>query len=298
MKKAYVVGTNVSTSLSPTIFEYWFKKYNIRSASYECVEVLESRFDFYIESLLKQEDLVGLNITIPYKEKITTYAEPETKNAAHTIGAVNYIYKLGTKWIGRNSDCDGFWGAVKPFNKKIKRDTAIVIGFGGAAKAIIFALLAHPLPIYNFKKIKVFNRSFERLKKEYDQGIFQKLQLNQIEKIKKTIEIFSFDELEKHMHTGDLIINTTPINPLSTSGNWKINKDTFGFDAVYRPRTGTGFLEHFGSKKRIEGIKMLVFQAQPCFRQWFMYFDDRTLHPFKPEADEELFDLLYKKLEQ
>jgi len=297
MKKAYVVGTNVSTSLSPTIFEYWFKKYKIWSASYEYVEILEDRFDYYIESFLKQEDLIGLNITIPYKEKIITYAKPEERSTSHTIGAVNYIYKLGTKWIGRNSDCDGFWGAVEPFNKKIKRDTAIVIGFGGVAKAIIFALLAHPLPIYNFKKIKIFNRNFNKLKKEHDRGIFQNLHPNQIKKIKKTIEIFSFDELEKHTHTGDLIINTTPINPLSASGNWKIKEDAFGFDTVYRPRTGTGFLEHFGWKKRIEGIKMLVFQAQPCFRQWFMYSDDRTLQPFKPEADEELFDLLYKKLE-
>lgn len=298
MKKAYVVGTNVSTSLSPTIFEYWFKKYKIWPASYEYVEILEDRFDFYIKSFLKQEDLVGLNITIPYKEKIINYVETETRNAAHTIGAVNYIYKLGTKWMGRNSDCDGFWGAIEPHNNKIKRDTAIVIGFGGAAKAIIFALLAHSLPIYNFNKIKVFNRNFKRLKKEHNKGIFQNLKPNQVEKIKKTIEIFSFDELENHTHTGDLIINTIPINPLSTSGNWKINKDAFGFDTVYRPRTGTGFLEHFGLKKRIEGIKMLVFQAEPCFRQWFMYSEDHTLHPFKSGADEELFDLLYKKLEQ
>ena len=71
-KKAYVVGTNVSTSLSPEIFNYWFKKYKI-NAEYGYIEIKEENFDREIKSILKNKDLVGLNITMPYKEKILPY---------------------------------------------------------------------------------------------------------------------------------------------------------------------------------------------------------------------------------
>ena len=86
-----------------------------------------------------------------------------------------------------------------------------------------------------------------------------------------------------------VIVNTTPINPLNKNTNWNINTTTKGFDIVYRPRKGTGFLEHFNPNFRIEGIQMLVYQAAPCFKLWF---------GIEPEVDEEIFKLLYKKLEE
>ena len=64
----------------------------------------------------------------------------------------------------------------------------------------------------------------------------------------------------------------------------KINEDTFGFDVVYRPRTGTGFLEYFGWKKRIEGIKMLVFQASSSN---FRFSNIRILEKSKPLGRED-----------
>jgi len=69
MKKAYVVGNNVKTSLSPNIFRHWFEKYNI-NGEYGYVEIQEKDFDQKIKILLKEEGLVGLNITIPFKERI------------------------------------------------------------------------------------------------------------------------------------------------------------------------------------------------------------------------------------
>ena len=68
-KKAYVVGTNASTSLSPAIFNYWFEKYSI-NATYGYKEIKEENFNEEIKIILKEKGLVGLNITMPYKEKI------------------------------------------------------------------------------------------------------------------------------------------------------------------------------------------------------------------------------------
>ena len=77
VKKAYVVGTNVSTSLSPSIFQYWFNKYNI-DGKYGYKEIKENVFDEKIKSILKEEGLCGLNITIPFKEKIIPYLTSKT----------------------------------------------------------------------------------------------------------------------------------------------------------------------------------------------------------------------------
>ena len=68
-KKAFVVGVNVSNSLSPTIFNYWFNKYKI-DAEYGYIQIKEESFDNDIKLILKEKDLIGLNITMPYKEKI------------------------------------------------------------------------------------------------------------------------------------------------------------------------------------------------------------------------------------
>ena len=66
-KKAYVVGTNVSKSLSPLIFNYWFKKYKI-NGSYNYKEIKEKKFDLEIKKILQEEGVRGINVTIPFKK--------------------------------------------------------------------------------------------------------------------------------------------------------------------------------------------------------------------------------------
>jgi len=69
MKKLYVVGNKASKSLSPTIFNYWFRKYNIK-ASYGYLELTEKNFHNKIKDILEKKDTLGLNVTIPFKNKI------------------------------------------------------------------------------------------------------------------------------------------------------------------------------------------------------------------------------------
>ncbi|MDC3023796.1 shikimate dehydrogenase, partial [Pelagibacteraceae bacterium] len=69
MKKIYVVGNRASKSLSPMIFNYWFKKYNIQ-ASYRYLEFTEKNFHKKIKEVLEKKDTLGLNVTIPFKNKI------------------------------------------------------------------------------------------------------------------------------------------------------------------------------------------------------------------------------------
>ena len=160
MKKAYVIGINASKSLSPTIFNYWFKKHNIKG-EYGFKEIDEKNFNNIIPTILKEKDLCGLNITIPFKEKIIEYLNSIDKNAEQ-IGAVNCISKTKEGFEGTNTDWIGFeesikWQEKHSTSKITKKETAIVIGYGGAAKAIIYSLLKT-----GFKKIRVFNRSFTK----------------------------------------------------------------------------------------------------------------------------------------
>lgn len=181
-KKAYVIGTNVSSSLSPTIFNYWFEKYNI-DAKYGFKEIEEERFDKEIKLILKEDGLCGLNVTMPFKEKITPYltsTEP-VKSLNQSSDKIktrvqDYIKELNEKIklpvncvsidsggiIGKNTDRVGFENAclTKLNNNPTKNiNRAIIIGYGGAAKAIIYSLVS-----MRYRHVIVFNRTFDKIK--------------------------------------------------------------------------------------------------------------------------------------
>ena len=190
--RAFVVGSNVSKSLSPTIFNYWFGKYRI-NAEYGYKEIKEESFDKKIKLILKEDGLRGLNITAPFKEKIISYLDVLEKHSIQ-IGAVNCVSKTGKTLEGMNTDWMGFEDSLKwaqnNITLKIKeKNIAAVIGYGGSAKAIIYSLL-----LMGFKTIKVFNRSFDKIKKL------------------KNITPHNLDELEDHFKGADLIVNTVPTN--------------------------------------------------------------------------------------
>lgn len=330
-KKAYVIGTNVSTSLSPAIFQYWFKKYNI-DAEYGYVEIKEDNFDREIKTILKKEGLVGINITIPFKEKIVPHLTKIDTNDAiekslvkdyyFCADAVNCVTIKKNQLIGKNTDWRGFGGAYFRNSKKnyesdfvIPKEhrTALVFGYGGAGKAVTFSLLRNIL----WKQIIVCNKTFEKIKTiqgvylptpsekgffsygDHDDELVKKYLkegLNIKERRKLGSEGLTFvdciktEEIPKHISKADLAINTTPNNPLKKFENLKIKSHCEGFDIVYRPREGTGFLKHFKKENRIEGIHMLVHQAAPCFKEWFGVEPDTQ--------DAELFKALFKKMNE
>lgn len=264
IKKAYVVGSKTSESLSPVIFNYWFKKYNI-NAKYSFKEIEPKNFDNQIIKILKETNVVGLNITIPFKETIINKLDKIDTHSSK-IGAVNCVFKKNKNWHGTNTDWTGF---LKPLNTSIKKKlikNPIIIGAGGAAKAIIYALKYQKI-----NEIKVFNRSYEKIK-----------DLNK----KNNIKTFKLSEINNHIKKKSIIINTTPTNVFKGIKNISLDKDSIGYDIVYRPNT-TQFLSHFKKKNRIHGIDMLIFQAIPCFKRWF---------GVEPKIDSGLYELLYKEI--
>ena len=264
IKKAYVVGTGVSKSLSPTIFNYWFKKYNI-VGEYEYVEIKEKNFDEEIQIILKQKDLCGLNITIPCKERIIPYLS-DIDTDSKKIGAINCVTKNQLGLWGANTDWTGFTNSLADFKKINKK--AIVVGYGGSAKAVIYALKK-----MKYKEIKVFNRTFKKIKNL------------------KGLQPHELYDLPKYIKDADIVINTIPqknfyTKKIMNTDDYKKNeKKILGYDLAYTEKTN--FLEFFPHNRGISGINLLIHQAIPCFEKWFGK---------KPKIDKVVFEILIEKL--
>ena len=150
MKQFFVIGDKASKSLSPVIFNYWFKKYKV-SAHYSFVEVTKENFNKTLTKKLKEKNIKGFNVTIPFKKNILKHVDSKTIHA-QKIGAVNCV-TVGKKIKATNTDWIGYLNSIK--NEKIKKNKNILIlGYGGAAQAIYYGL-----GLKGYKNINVFNRS-------------------------------------------------------------------------------------------------------------------------------------------
>jgi shikimate dehydrogenase len=260
MKKFFIIGDQASKSLSPLIFNHWFKKYNIQ-AKYSFLEVTKKNFNSEIVKKLNDKKTQGLNVTIPFKKDIIKYLDNKNVHA-QKIGAVNCV-TVGKKIKGINTDWVGYLNSIKK-EKINKNQNILILGFGGASQAIYYGFF-----FKGYKNVSVFNRS----KKIINIGETNKYTQN-------------YSLINPYLIKSDLIINTTPINPLNKKQINLIKKTTIISDIVYKPKE-TPFLKEFKFNKKIYGITMLVEQALPCFKQWFGFF---------PAVDESLIKKIYKKI--
>ena len=131
-------GRPVKHSLSPFIHNYIFQKSNL-DAVYLCFDISYGRVETAVESI-KALEMIGVNVTIPYKEKVIKCLDKIDKTASK-IGAVNTIKNVNGRLIGYNTDIKGFMLSLEKkasFSAKSKK--AVVLGAGGAAKAVCCGL--------------------------------------------------------------------------------------------------------------------------------------------------------------
>ena len=135
MKTFGLIGKKLGHSFSQKYFEEKFKRSGILNSRYLNFEL--ENIDV-LKSLLKTRSFSGLNVTIPYKESVIPFLD-SLSDEAKTIGAVNTIAFKSGKLIGHNTDHIGFRNSIKPFLENTM-DRALILGTGGAAKAVVFAL--------------------------------------------------------------------------------------------------------------------------------------------------------------
>ena len=137
MKKYIVIGNPIDHSLSPKLHNYWIKKNNIE-AIYEKKKIKESDIEFIV-SEIKKEIITGANVTVPFKKKVIQYMD-ELSPEANEAQSVNTIYSQNGKLIGHNTDISGFELGIKYSKYDIKNKIVFILGAGGVAPSIIYAL--------------------------------------------------------------------------------------------------------------------------------------------------------------
>ncbi|RZP04423.1 MAG: shikimate dehydrogenase [Flavobacteriales bacterium] len=241
MDKYGLIGNNIDYSFSKTFFNSKFKKEE-RTDSYENFDIPD--LCQFSEVLRKNPKLKGLNVTIPYKESIIKYIDIIDSNA-RKIGAINTIKITDNgKLIGYNTDYIGFKESLKnllPLSKK----NALVLGTGGASKAIVYVL-----KFLNYKVTQV-----SRVKKE---------------------GITTYKELNKELIIEhQLIINCTPLGTFPNVDEYPnipyqyITKNHLIFDLIYNPlETMFMKLSKEQGARVSNGLKMLEYQAEEAWSIW------------------------------
>ncbi|MFT2007301.1 shikimate dehydrogenase family protein [Pontibacter sp. 13R65] len=137
MRKFGLIGRKLGHSFSKRYFTEKFEREGITGAAYELYELAE--IPEFPELLHREPELVGLNVTVPYKEVVIPFLD-ELDPAAAAIGAVNTIWVEGGKTKGYNTDFIGFKQTLEEFYPVAQQGQALVLGTGGAAKAVLAAL--------------------------------------------------------------------------------------------------------------------------------------------------------------
>lgn len=157
--KLGIIGKNISYSFSKKYFEDKFQRLMLKNYTYDVYDLQDLSG---IENVLETPDLLGLNVTIPFKEKILPYLD-ELSDEAQKTGAVNCILiKNGIK-KGFNTDVYGFEKTLL-LHRKPSHDSAIILGNGGAAKAVQYVLEQHQIPYITVSRTTELN--YENLSSE------------------------------------------------------------------------------------------------------------------------------------
>ncbi|NQU68554.1 MAG: shikimate dehydrogenase [Candidatus Marinimicrobia bacterium] len=257
-RKFAVIGNPVDHSLSPQLHKNVFDQLGI-DAEYTKMKCPESDLSAMMERL-RSGEWDGLNITIPHKQKIIPLLD-KLNPRAHSIGSVNCVTNDNGALIGYNTDWFGFSMSLKLNQISVQGHSCVVIGAGGAAYAIVYALLRE-----GANSIAVANRSHANSEK-----LVEKLSVIQNDCLLHSIP---FEQLNVAMNSASIIVNTTPVGMGSNpdeipAPKTAITSSQILIDIIYSPMK-TEFLK-FGERigaKIINGLDMFIYQGLASLDIW------------------------------
>ena len=262
MKKFLVIGNPIEHSLSPKLHNYWIKSNNI-DAIYEKTKLDKGELENIVLQI-KQKEIDGANITVPFKKAIIPFLDDLSIEANNTQ-SVNTLYLKDNKVIGHNTDIIGFETSIEKSKFNVFNNEVLILGAGGVVPSIIFALKKMKV-----SKIKISNRTKEKAEN--------------LKKLFKDIEIIKWGQMPNF----DVIINATSIglkkDDYINIDFSLISKNNLFYDVIYNPGE-TNFLKTGKSLGNtiLNGKLMFIYQALSAFNIW---------HGIEPRVNENVIKLL------
>ena len=253
-KKAFVIGHPIAHSRSPVIHGYWLSSLGL-DGSYERIDVAPGDLRTFIADLSKN-GFVGGNVTIPHKEVVREFVTRPSE-AAELIGAVNTLWSADGILHGDNTDAQGFASNLENYQPGWSSvSSALVLGAGGAARAILYALVQAGI-----RDIRVVNRTLARAQELAD-------------RFGNGVSAHSWDDMHELAAEVELVVNTTSVGmggkgpaPLDVG---ILPAAALVTDIVYTPLQ-TPLLAAASARglRTVDGLGMLLHQAAPGFERWF-----------------------------
>ena len=253
---AYVIGWPIGHTRSPALHGHWLKRYGI-AGHYVPLPIAPKDFQAAMLTLPKC-GFVGGNVTIPHKEAAFALADEMTARARRLRAANTLTHDPERGIVADNTDGFGFienLRAARP-DWTGKEGPAVVLGAGGASRAIVASLIDAGVP-----ELRLTNRTRERAERI-------------AEELGGPITVIDWTEAEAALDGATTVVNTTSMGmqggpPLALTLD-ALGEGTLVTDAVYAP-PDTPFLQRAREKgaETVDGLGMLLHQARPGFAQWF-----------------------------
>lgn len=261
MHRFAIIGESLPHTYSPLIHSQAIKLLGL-DAAYKPIEIPSEQFVEQIGDLKASKKYNGFNVTIPYKTRIISVLD-QIDDEARSIGAVNTIQVNDNQWSGYNTDVTGFLSPLKGLNRKI--DSVLILGAGGSARAVIYALVTHLRTHTIILSVRNEQRATPLLE---DLSPF----------IENTsIRIQTLEYAESNYTDFDMVVNTTPLGmypevearPIQLTK--KTRREIIFYDLIYNPLK-TNFLNQAEAMctqaTLIGGLDMLISQAAYSFTIW------------------------------
>ena len=272
-KKTFaIIGKPIEHSLSPTLHNYWLKKYKI-DANYSLLHIDEQEIES-VTKKIRNYEISGINVTLPYKQKVIPYID-KLVNDAKSTNSVNTIFLDNNNvLIGENTDVYGLQAGYLKELTDAKNKRVLIIGAGGVSPSVILSLQKSKI-----NNVTIVNRTYEK-------SISIKKRFN-------FINVLEWKTLEDQIENFDIIINATSLGLKNNNDfefDFKKIKDNLIFiDTIYNPLE-TKTLKYLKEKKikTFNGLEMFIYQGQKSFYLW---------NKINPEIDDDLVNLLVSKLQ-
>ena len=260
---AGVIGWPVAHTRSPAIHNHWITKYGLKGA-YVQLPVQPDRLETAIRGLAAL-GFAGCNVTVPHKVSAMRFMD-ELHPAARRVAAINTIVvQPDGRLLGMNNDGAGYIQSLRDADATWRGDAgpALVLGAGGAARAIVVALLDEGVP-----ELRITNRTLERA---------QELANDFGDRVK----VVPWAERNEAMAGVSLLVNTTSLGmhgqaPLAVALD-ALPLEAMVSDAVYIPlETPLLAQARMRGHRTVNGLGMLLNQARPAFQSWFGVLPDVT----------------------